>query len=362
MVEVSDNAVDDDAPLPLSDLQKRVTAKTFQWLQDDEEKKRKEMEEEAEAANASFFGFNDTGCNREEEEKWLRVREWSSSSRTPDGIGGYNVDDSENPLHQQQQLNEDDEEHDTKRIRVRYILSSAGGGHGDDLWAASRYIANLFADAEKCRELLAPVFADGDEQDSSPPKHPLTGLNFIELGAGGGVPSWTAMWCGARVVCTDQSIPDRIRCMAESAERNRQVMSKNTYVDKDVLEHATKVRACPYDWGTSIKEVAAILDETEEEVRFDVVVAADCIYMPHFHDVLLESIHMLLSDRGVALLPFALHGNTKDDNVWGIVDKAKQKSFDVDVLESQQLTPQASGMDKKRGFVHMLRLTKAQPS
>ena len=353
------NHTDDDAPLPLSDLQTRVSQKTFQWLQAEEKRQISELEEEKEVTH-DFFGFHDTATN-DEEEKWLRVREWLSSAQNPDGIGGYNEEDSEESRHHhQQQKNEASP--DTKAVCVKYILSSAGGGHGDDLWAASRHMANLFADEGKCRELLAPLLiATESEQRASklpPTRHPLTGLNLIELGAGGGVPSWTAMWCGASVVCTDQSIPDRIRCLAESAERNRRAMSQATKLDKEVFDNACKARACGYDWGTSIHEVVTVIDGIQEETKFDIVVAADCIYMPEFHEVLLESIRMLLSKRGVALLPFALHGNTDDSKIWSIVDLASAKGFEAEVLESQQLTPQSSGMDKKRGLVHMLRLVK----
>jgi len=110
---------------------------------------------------------------------------------------------------------------DGNSVQVKYILSSAGGGHGDDLWAASRHIANIFADDEKCREILGPAIIP----ESINENHILMGSNFVELGAGAGVPSWTALKCCARVVCTDQSIPDRILCIAESAERSRRVLS-----------------------------------------------------------------------------------------------------------------------------------------
>jgi len=39
------------------------------------------------------------------------------------------------------------------------------------------------------------------------------------------------------------------------------------------------------------------------------------------------------------------------------MDLAKQKGFHVEVLESQQLIPQAYGVDSKRALVHLLRLT-----
>ena len=89
---------------------------------------------------------------------------------------------------------------------------------------------------------------------------------------------------------------------------------------------------------------------------FDVVLAADCIYMPYLHGLLLDSIAALMAPTGVALLPFALHGNTADEEVWGIVELAKEKGFRVDVLEAEQLTPQCSNMNKKRGLVNMIRL------
>jgi predicted nicotinamide N-methyase len=132
------------------------------------------------------------------------------------------------------------------------------------------------------------------------------------------------------------------------------------------LVHGREVRACPYDWGSPIEEVTTqsvlLLDDddnnkNEERRLFDIVVAADCIYIPELHSLLLDSIKMLMAEQGVALLPFALHGNTKDDSVWGIVELAKGKGFQVDILEPQQLTPQACNMESKRALVHMLRLT-----
>ena len=96
----------------------------------------------------------------------------------------------------------------------------------------------------------------------------------------------------------------------------------------------------------------------DDDLRFDIVVAADCIYMPGLHEQLLQSIQRLMKQKsGVALLPFALHGNTADENVWAIVPRAADFGFSVEVLEPRQLTPQSGTMDRKRGLVHMLRLT-----
>jgi predicted nicotinamide N-methyase len=384
--------MDENEQLPLSDLQDRVSSQTFKWLKtsDEEEARIKAELEDDEAANATaLFGqlFNqnkekDDGYDDDDESVYNRVEEWCSSLINPDGIGGTNVYDDDDAVTKHDK--EEEGSASEGALKVKYILSESSGGHGDDLWAAARHVANMFADPIKCKELLKPLLLgrkfkneDDDNNDNNDNSdNPLLGVSFVELGAGAGVPSWTAMKCGAIVVCTDQAISNRIRCIAESAQRNLQDMkteasiesddndndNKNNTNNQQAITYAEMVRACPYDWGNSIDEVVEILNENRNIVqksnrRFDVVLAADCIYMPHFHSLLLDSIKMLLSERGVALLPFALHGNTKDDNIWSIVDLAKEKGFDVEVLESQQLTPQGAFMDSKRALVNMLRLT-----
>jgi uncharacterized protein (UPF0147 family) len=49
------------------------------------------------------------------------------------------------------------------------------------------------------------------------------------------------MKCGARVVCTDQSIPDRIRCLAECAQRNLQDLEMQVKEENAILEYAMQV-------------------------------------------------------------------------------------------------------------------------
>ena len=165
------------------------------------------------------------------------------------------------------------------------------------------------------------------------------------------------MHCGARVVCSDQAVADRIRCIAECVERNYCEMKDELSEDDERLVNAAKARAYPYNWGEPIDCIAHALNDNGKE-RFDVIVGADCVYMPWLHKELLSSIDMLMSDRGVALLPFALHGNAKDEEVWSIADKAREMGFVVDILEKQQLTPQKSCMAAKQGLVHTVRLTR----
>jgi len=200
---------------------------------------------------------------------------------------------------------------------------------------------------------MTPNLLEGCTQKG---KHPLFGLAFLELGAGAGVPSLTALRCGARVVCTDQASPDRIRSIAECAERNLREM-KETGTDEEIVTMAENGRACALDWGGPIDEVLKCLDKDKRE-QFDVVVAADCCYMPWLQPKLLDSIYLLMADHGVALVPFALHGNAKDEDVLGIVDLAKERGFQVQMLEPKQLTPPNPGMEPKQALVQTLRLTK----
>jgi predicted nicotinamide N-methyase len=334
------------APIPLHELRKRVSPKTYQWLQEYDEKEAKYLETINETMGArSIFHKLD-----EQEYENIRVREWCSSSLNADGVGGYH-----------HSCQDDDAQVEDSALRVKYILSDAGGGHGDDLWPASRHISNMFANVEKCKELLSsllPLATRTDQSDIND-LHPLCGRKVIELGAGAGLPSWTALHCGAQVICTDQAIPNRVRSLTESAERNFRILEQN---NKSAL-YTSMVSVCPYDWGTSIKDITELIQnsfdgqDNMEEHLFDVVIAADCIYMPNFHSVLLASIMMLMSKTGVALLPFALHGNVQDEHVWSIVDLAKKNGLLAKVFEPTQLTPQADCMDMKRALVYTIMLT-----
>ena len=119
-----------------------------------------------------------------------------------------------------------------------------------------------------------------------------------------------------------------------------------------------QVQVAPYDWGSPIESLLQ-----PNQTSFDIVVAADCIYMPQWHSLLLQSIRALLKlNVGVGLLPFALHGNTDDDKVWEMVPLAQSQGFVVDVLEPTQLTPQSTTMESKRALVHMIRLRLVSPS
>ncbi len=335
------NPLSNQNELELQTLQPWISSKTYKWIQEDDKKRAEFQKEKDEGPSTDLFD-NDSD---DDINNLPRVQEWKSSLSNPDGIGGYN---SRNGCNH--------EETDTGCVKVVFILSESYAGFGDTLWSSSRHIANQLANPTTCRKLIAPVMIQNEEEKRNN-QHPLLGRSFVELGAGAGVPSWTAMKCGARVVSTDIASPNRIRCMAESIERNIQMMKH----DGVSMHHAEKAKACPNTWGTTdgVEEVKFALNRDGEEM-FEILVAADCCYMPWLHAELLDTIEKLLALNGVALIPFCLHGNTEDEDVWGIVEMAKRVGFDVEHLEDVQLTPPKPGMDDKQGLVHTLRLTRAR--
>ena len=344
----------DNGALPLSDLERWVLPSAFEWLQEGDAK-RAAIEEEIDEDEAGYANFlfsqeeklrgieNERG--EQEPASGREVFRWSSSRSNPDGFTGTISAERST---------------ESGAVNIIYVLNGESlAGFGDQVWASSRHISQCLADASACRKILGE---DDEEEDatssssSSSSTHPLLGKTFLELGAGGAVPSWTALNCGARVVCTDQAVTDRVRSMAESAQLNYEEMKAAFGEDDERVLHASRAKVCPYDWGASIDELAQALGDREE--RFDVIVAADCVFKPWLHDALLSSIDMALSPNGVCFLPFGLHGNAPDEQVMSIGDKAKERGFKVSKLETKQLTPQKSCMEAKQAFVHTFRLSR----
>lgn len=353
-----------DRALPLSELKQWFSEEVFDWIKKGDEKREqleKELEENAFMNAANLFGDDESDDEKIGGKKKGRIQKWFSSATSPDGVGGFV------PRQSSLSPNEDSSDaaaDDQSGVDIVFLLSDSYEGFGDILWSSARYVANNLSNPSQCEELLSPLM-DSLPEDEKTSFHPLVGKSLVEVGAGAGVPSWAAMKCGANVVCTDLSDSNRIRSMAECVERNfRQVQEGDPSDEKTavLLANAAKTRVCPHDWGSPVDKVVEALNssnnEADEERKFDIVVAADCCYMPWWHKELLDSIYNLLSDRGVAIVAFALHSNTDDDDVWKIVDRAKYRGFVVEILESQQLTPPSAAMEAKQGLVHIVRLTK----
>ena len=390
--------------LPLKALRDFVLEETFEWLEDEDDKQRAwlKIQRSLQAFQQQEAGAAATlppsGPNQP------RICEWTSSQRNPDGYGGIDEgpqsDDAVGTLAPETSAAEHEvtnrEVLPTKEdgsVTVKYILSDNWQGFGNQVWAAARHLGNMLVDADRCRVLLStgsqsiespPSSSPSNDPPSSNPEichHPLQGMWFCELGAGAAIPSWIALRTGARVVTLDQAIAGRIRVVAECAARNwHEVQCEVDQGHQDGASISTpsfyRPVVFPHDWGTPVDEMFQFLgtnktkDENQDELqegdesrnhpRFDVVVATECLFMPWFYSDLLDSIESLLSERGVAILTSALHGNVPAEEFWSFVDLAEERGFVVDQpVPPEQLTPQKADMKVHQAFVYTIRLSRS---
>lgn len=386
----SDKIVDDlfssSNGLPLESLREFLMDETYEWLEDADEKERAWLKIQRSLQAFQQQQAGSTASVSPSEPCQPRVCAWTSSRLNPDGYGGIDEvpqgEGSVSPAvpsvtsHDGLECS-DLSPKESGSVTVKYILSDNWQGFGNQVWAASRHLGNMLADPERCRLLLSTDSQPTSPVDPDHTSHPLQGLWFCELGAGAGIPSWTALRMGARVVTLDQAIAGRIRVVAECAARNWHEVQSQAHQEEQDSENSTKRPyyrpvVSPHDWGAPVDELIQFLgasdggsqealQQTEPPAThplFDVVVATECLFMPWFYADLLDSIESLLSKRGVAILTSALHGNVADEEVWSFLDLAQERGFVVDrPVPPTQLTPQKADMKLSQALEHTIRLS-----
>jgi len=121
----------------------------------------------------------------------------------------------------------------------------SNGGIGGDLWASSVAMSN---------HLLVTYISS---------KYPsgMKGLKVLELGSGIGLVALTCRQLGAELVATD--MPSVIPLLEENIARNHQA-----------LVGEGSIQVVPYMWGSS----SSPPQDAWMEVKFDVILCADCVY------------------------------------------------------------------------------------
>lgn len=139
--------------------------------------------------------------------------------------------------------------------------------HASSIWVAAIYLADHLEDLELHR------FRDQGI------------IRVLELGAGAGLPSIliASVYQNVRVTVSDYPDEHLIRTLSENILRNNV---------------SGIARAVPYDWGT---DISALVDAHEcqeipgnDEILFDVIVAADTLWNPALHKQFIQSLVMSL--------------------------------------------------------------------
>lgn len=121
----------------------------------------------------------------------------------------------------------------------------------------------------------------------------LHGQSVLELGAGAGLPSLVALSLGARVVATDFPAPLVLDTLA-----------RNLLAHKQRLGDSSRTRACAAEhmWGSDVSPLLAL-----NGGRFDLALAAECLWRHETHPLLLASLAACLREGGKAIVTFSHH-------------------------------------------------------
>eukprot|EP00929_Paragymnodinium_shiwhaense_P106950 TRINITY_DN72865_c0_g1_i1.p1 TRINITY_DN72865_c0_g1~~TRINITY_DN72865_c0_g1_i1.p1 ORF type:complete len:331 (-),score=47.09 TRINITY_DN72865_c0_g1_i1:199-1191(-) len=213
-------------------------------------------------------------------------------------------------------------------LSVPVAFGTAAQGHGDVVWAAAEYTADVFWTG-KALQLIPKAQTGG-----------FSACRVLEVGAGVGLPSATALRCGANVLCTDLESAVRLRALATTLALNLTLREAN-----DSTRSTSTARVAAHNWGSDCSKLVAA-------GKADFIVCCDCLYMPEFHTALLDTFTGCLADDGVVFICFSLHGNAPDDAVFSFFDVASGRGFSVEKFEETQMPSRCSNMPLKRSYVY----------
>lgn len=127
----------------------------------------------------------------------------------------------------------------------------------------------------------------------------VEGMKVLELGAGTGLSGIIAARAGAEeVVITDYPAPEVLANIKRNVE-------KNVKSDQSSARAATGRPQCwvqGHEWGNLEDEFCA-----EHKGTFDIIIVADCLWMPWQHENLMKSINHFMKPEGKAWVVAGFH-------------------------------------------------------
>ncbi|KAL3759891.1 hypothetical protein ACHAWU_007635 [Discostella pseudostelligera] len=204
-------------------------------------------------------------------------------------------------------------------LSIIYHLTIYAPGHGNRIWNSSACIA---------QHLLIPEFRsmiiDSTRQRRIewPPK------TCLEFGAGAALPSLALLHEGAyRVILTDSARANNRTF--DALHKSVHVNAKVWNISEEELSH--RVQIVPHTWGEADELSCALGGERNNNLA-DLVIASDCIYNPTHHLSLLQSAVRSMSDNGLFIVGYSLHGNVPPDRVLHFFHVAKHE-FGLEIVK-----------------------------
>mmetsp|Transcript_1112 Transcript_1112/g.1575 ORF Transcript_1112/g.1575 Transcript_1112/m.1575 type:complete len:258 (+) Transcript_1112:124-897(+) len=159
---------------------------------------------------------------------------------------------------------------------------------------------------------VASYLAENDET--------IRGKAVVEVGAGAAFPSLVALAFGAtKTVITDY--PNQ-KVLANIEDN----LARNTHVLGDIED---KAFVQSHIWGSDTGNLVALLGE--QYGGFDILLAAECLWLHDQHEALLTSIQSLLKPGGKALISFSHHIPNCEQKDLHFFEIAESSSFNFKV-------------------------------
>ncbi|KAG5647864.1 hypothetical protein DXG03_007788 [Asterophora parasitica] len=188
-------------------------------------------------------------------------------------------------------------------LRTPDTLAANWSLHASDVWASSRYLA------DHLDQLGLNTFKTAE------PEQPV---RVLELGAAAGLPGILIAKTFDNVSVVVSDYPDEllIKTLAENVERNGV---------------ADLCRAAPHAWGSDPSSLIG------DGGGFDLIVAADTLWNPSLHDLLLTSLQMTLKKTSSARIHLVAGLHTGRYTIQSFLDAVQKVGFEVESATEKEV-------------------------
>ena len=160
----------------------------------------------------------------------------------------------------------------------------------------------------------------------------IQGKSVLEFGAAAGLPSLVCGRLGAQLICSsdypsssvmhnlEQNIVRNASCSEDNKDRAAPPHEVGTSFVMRPKHHTVE-----HIWGESVEPLLAV----NQQLRYDVLVAAECIWKQSSHDVFIMSIINTITKGGHLFLSFSHHIPGREQDNYNFIDQLYKKGFSL---------------------------------